>query len=206
VTGRERRDSVQSVTGKPPTTPLTLTETGIAYDLQGNELVNIGPIIAAIDWLTEGRSKEHQEVSILAFEAIQSIITGRRLGWMKEIAEDIATNRPLTYVHVMAQIQRAAQPPMGLPPAPPELAADGVRAMLAALERPFRDLEAKEVAHAIAAVRFKPEALAAEAARLSVLCGAFGFAQRADEEFVDALERARKSYAGAPARVADLDK
>jgi hypothetical protein len=206
VTPRRGRDSVPVVTDKPTREPLVLTETGIGRDLEGREVVNVGPIMAAIDWLTEGRSKEHMEVSILVFEAIQSIVTGKRLKLMQGLARDVADNRPLLYVRVMGELERAARPAMGLPPAPPELIADSVKAMLAALDPAFRGLDPKEVAHAISEVRSRPAAVAAEAARLSVLCGAFEMSQRKDEDFVDALDRARKSYAGAPARVEALDK
>lgn len=68
-------------------TTLTLTETGVARLDDGSEAVNVGPIVAALGFLTEGRGDdrgvdEHgaplPDLLSLAFEVVKSIILGGR--------------------------------------------------------------------------------------------------------------------------------
>jgi hypothetical protein len=66
-------------------TTLTLLETGISHDDSDGEAVNVGPIVAALRFLTEGRGDdcgidEHgaplPDLLSLAFDVVRSIILG----------------------------------------------------------------------------------------------------------------------------------
>lgn len=67
--------------------PLTLRETGIARQDDGSEAVNVGPIVAALRFLTEGRGDDRgvdesgaplPDLLSLAFDVVKSIILGGR--------------------------------------------------------------------------------------------------------------------------------
>jgi len=72
----------------PPSAPtLTLRETGIEHLDDGTEAVNVGPIVAALRFLTEGRGDDRgidetgapqPDLLSLAFEVVRSIIVGGR--------------------------------------------------------------------------------------------------------------------------------
>jgi hypothetical protein len=72
----------------PPSAPtLTLRESGIEHLDDGTEAVNVGPIVAALRFLTEGRGDDRgidetgapqPDLLSLAFEVVRSIIVGGR--------------------------------------------------------------------------------------------------------------------------------
>jgi hypothetical protein len=72
----------------PPRAPtLTLRESGIDHLDDGTEAVNVGPIVAALRFLTEGRGDDRgvdetgapqPDLLSLAFEVVRSIIVGGR--------------------------------------------------------------------------------------------------------------------------------
>lgn len=78
---------------------LLLRETGIARLADGSEAVNVGPIVAALGFLTEGRGEdrgtdEHGEplpdLLSLAFDVVKSIILGgRQAEYFRQVKLDV---------------------------------------------------------------------------------------------------------------------
>jgi hypothetical protein len=74
---------------------LLLQETGIARLADGGEAVNVGPIVAALAFLTEGRGEDRgtdeqgvplPDLLSLAFDVLQAIILGgRRASYLREV-------------------------------------------------------------------------------------------------------------------------
>ncbi len=74
---------------------LLLQETGIARLADGSEAVNVGPIVAALTFLTEGRGDDRgtdeqgvplPDLLSLAFDVLQAIILGgRRASYLREV-------------------------------------------------------------------------------------------------------------------------
>lgn len=78
--------------------PLLLRETGIARLEDGREAVNVGPIIAALGFLTEGRGADRgadengeplPDLLSLAFDVVKSIILGgRHADYFRQVKRD----------------------------------------------------------------------------------------------------------------------
>jgi hypothetical protein len=78
---------VSDTEAPPPAPTLSLRETGIEHLDDGTEAVNVGPIVAALRFLTEGRGDDRgidetgapqPDLLSLAFEVVRSIIVGGR--------------------------------------------------------------------------------------------------------------------------------
>ena len=182
---------------------LQLNETGIA-EFEGQELVNIGPITQAIDFLTEGRSRVVPELSILAFDVLQAIITGHRVDVFKDVyARTRVALRTMTRRHVHFAAGRVVLgPDAALLPAPVDgAAANALRSALANEDARFRGLADATLIDAIQAARSGNESsLSTICAHLSLACGAFDDVQKPGEAFADALDRVRLAYANAGPR------
>jgi hypothetical protein len=84
-------------------TPLTLAETGIEKHDDGSEAVNVGPIVAALRYLTEGRGDDRgvdetgapqADLLSLAFDVISSIILGgRQADYFRQVKLDFDARR-----------------------------------------------------------------------------------------------------------------
>ena len=84
-------------------TPLTLAETGIEKQDDGSEAVNVGPIVAALRYLTEGRGDDRgvdetgapqADLLSLAFDVISSIILGgRQADYFRQVKLDFDARR-----------------------------------------------------------------------------------------------------------------
>ncbi|MEI9940374.1 MAG: hypothetical protein WDO69_24420 [Pseudomonadota bacterium] len=170
----------------------------------GTEVIHIGEIIDAIDRLTEGRSKAHPELSILAFDVLQSIISGHRVEVFKDVYERTRVAlRTMARRHVHFAAGRAVLgPDSTLLPAPADgAAANALRSALANEDARFRGLPDAELIDAIEAARVGNESsLSTICARLSLACGAFDDVQRPGEEVAAALDRVRLAYVNAGPR------
>jgi hypothetical protein len=190
----------------PKSSRLELTETGIAR-FEGRELVNVGPLVQAITFLTEGRDREHPEVAILAFDVIQSIITGSRLKHFAKVAEASANASPYRHVLAMQHIWRVGRGPNEfdppLPQAPAEVVAGGLRTMLGTVDPGVRKAKRKPFIAAVNEVRAasSDEELPRIAADLALSTGLLGHKKRAREDWAEALDRVRKSFSAALRRV-----
>jgi hypothetical protein len=78
--------------------PLLLRETGIARLDDGREAVNVGPIVSALGFLTEGRGQDRgtdengeplPDLLSLAFDVVKSIILGgRHADYFRQVKRD----------------------------------------------------------------------------------------------------------------------
>lgn len=133
---------------------LTLNETGIARLDDGTEAVNVGPIVAALAFLTEGRGDDRgtdeagaplADLLSLAFDVVKSIILdGRQAEYFRQVKLDFDAQSEaggLISLSLAKQAQRRTGPNAALTKAGQEL-----RARLLKLEEAasalFAELEA----------------------------------------------------------------
>jgi hypothetical protein len=79
--------------------PLILGETGVARHDDGSEAVNVGPIVAALRFLTEGRGDDRgvdeagaplPDLLSLAFDVVKSIILGgRHADYFRQVKQEL---------------------------------------------------------------------------------------------------------------------
>lgn len=134
-----------------PTT-LLLRETGIARLGNGKEAVNVGPIVAALGFLTEGRGEdrgtdEHgtplPDLLSLAFDVVQSIILGGRAAeYFRKVKHDFDAQSGLAGRSSLALAKHAATVRPSAPSTTLEKAAGELRARLKQLDQLQLDDEA----------------------------------------------------------------
>lgn len=125
-------------------TPLLLRETGIAQLDDGSEAVNVGPIVAALRFLTEGRgddrgTDEHgaplPDLLSLAFDVLQSIILGGRAAeYFRKVKQDFDAQSALEGRSSLALAKQATTVRRSTPSNALEKAATQLRAHLQQLE------------------------------------------------------------------------
>ena len=123
---------------------LLLRETGIARLEDGGEAVNVGPIVLALGFLTEGRgddrgTDEHgtplPDLLSLAFDVVQSIILGgRSADYFRKVKLDFDTQSALEGKSSLALAKHAAIVRRSAPSTALEKAAGDLRARLAELD------------------------------------------------------------------------
>ncbi len=123
---------------------LLLRETGIARLDDGSEAVNVGPIVHALGFLTEGRGEdrgtdEHgtplPDLLSLAFDVMQSIILGGRAAeYFRKVKEDFDAQSGLTGRSSLALAKQAATVRRSTPSNALEKAAVQLRARLEQLD------------------------------------------------------------------------
>ena len=124
---------------------LLLRETGIVRLDDGSEAVNVGPIVHALGFLTEGRGEdrgtdEHgtplPDLLSLAFDVVQSIILGGRAAeFFRNVKQEFDAQSGLEGRGSLALAKRAATVVRrGAPSSALEKAASDLRARLQALE------------------------------------------------------------------------
>ena len=123
---------------------LVLRETGIARLEDGSEAVNVGPIVVALGFLTEGRgddrgTDEHgkplPDLLSLAFDVVQSIILGGRSAeYFRKVKSDFDTQSTLEGKSSLALAKHAATVRRSAPSTALEKAAGDLRARLAQLD------------------------------------------------------------------------
>ena len=123
---------------------LLLRETGIARLEDGSEAVNVGPIVVALGFLTEGRgddrgTDEHgtplPDLLSLAFDVVQSIILGGRSAeYFRKVKLDFDTQSALEGKSSLALAKHAATVRRSAPSTALEKAAGDLRARLAQLD------------------------------------------------------------------------
>jgi len=126
-----------------PTT-LLLRETGIARLADGSEAVNVGPIVVALGFLTEGRGEdrgtdEHgtplPDLLSLAFDVVQSIILGGRAAeYFRKVKQDFDGQSGLGGKSSLALAKQAATVRPSAPSTTLEKAAGELRARLKQLD------------------------------------------------------------------------
>jgi hypothetical protein len=130
------------VSDEPKT--LLLRETGIARLEDGSEAVNVGPIVVALGFLTEGRgddrgTDEHgtplPDLLSLAFDVVQSIILGGRAAeYFRKVKLDFDTQSALSGKSSLALAKHAATVRQSAPSTALEKAALELRARLDQLD------------------------------------------------------------------------
>jgi hypothetical protein len=123
---------------------LLLRETGIARLEDGSEAVNVGPIVVALGFLTEGRgddrgTDEHgtplPDLLSLAFDVVQSIILGGRSAeYFRKVKLDFDTQSALEGKSSLSLAKHAAIVRRSAPSTALEKAAGDLRARLAQLD------------------------------------------------------------------------
>ena len=204
MTSRRSLPNIGTVTpDERPQETLELKETAIWRFEDGEEVLNIAPIRRAIEFLTEGRDKSQPELSILAFDVLQAIITGHRVELFKDAFQRTRiAPRTMARRHLHVAAGRSVLTDAGPAPAVVDAAAaEWLRLSLRNEDARFKDLVDAELIDAIRAARAgNTSSLSTICARLSLACGAFDDAQKPGEEFADALDRVRLAYANAGPR------
>jgi hypothetical protein len=131
---------------------LLLRETGIARLSDGGEAVNVGPIVSALGFLTEGRgddrgTDEHgtplPDLLSLAFDVVQSIILGGRAAdYFRKVKQDFDAQSGLEGRSSLALAKQAATVRPRAPSTALEKAATELRGRLAQLDELQLDGEA----------------------------------------------------------------
>ena len=130
---------------------LVLRETGIARLEDGSVAVNVGPIVVALGFLTEGRgddrgTDEHgtplPDLLSLAFDVVQSIILGGRAAeYFRKVKLDFDTQSALSGKSSLALAKHAATVRQSAPSTALEKAASELRARLEQLDELSLDEE-----------------------------------------------------------------
>lgn len=133
-------------------TPLVLRETGIARLADGSEAINVGPIVVALGFLTEGRGEdrgtdEHgtplPDLLSLAFDVVQSIILGGRAAeYFRKVKQDFDAQSGLGGRSSLALAKHAATVRPSAPSTTLEKAAAELRTRLKQLDALQLDDEA----------------------------------------------------------------
>ena len=133
-------------------TPLVLRETGIARLADGSEAINVGPIVVALGFLTEGRGEdrgtdEHgtplPDLLSLAFDVVQSIILGGRAAeYFRKVKQDFDAQSGLAARSSLALAKHAATVRPSAPSTTLEKAAGELRTRLKQLDTLQLDDEA----------------------------------------------------------------
>jgi hypothetical protein len=123
---------------------LLLRETGIARLADGSEAVNVGPIVVALGFLTEGRGEdrgtdEHgtplPDLLSLAFDVVQSIILGGRAAdYFRQVKQDFDAQSGLEGRSSLALAKQAATVRPRTPSTALEKAATELRGRLQQLD------------------------------------------------------------------------
>jgi hypothetical protein len=137
------------VSDEPKT--LLLRETGIARLDDGSEAVNVGPIVVALGYLTEGRgddrgTDEHgtplPDLLSLAFDVLQSIILGGRAAeYFRKVKADFDAQSALDGRSSLALAKQAATVRRSSPSSALEKAAGDLRTRLQQLDELALDEE-----------------------------------------------------------------
>ncbi len=132
---------------------LLLRETGIAPLADGSDAVNVGPIVMALRFLTEGRGEdrgtdEHgtplPDLLSLAFDVVQSIILGGRAAeYFRRVKQDFDAKSGLEGRSSLALAKRAATVRHSAPSTPLEKAASELRLRLQQLDALALDTDAQ---------------------------------------------------------------
>lgn len=111
--------------------PLLLPETGIARLDDGTEAVNVGPIVAALRFLTEGRGDDRgidetgaplPDLLSLAFDVVKSIILGgRHADYFRQVKRELDAREGDTSLGLAKQAVRHTVPTAALKKAGVEL-------------------------------------------------------------------------------------
>ena len=130
---------------------LLLRETGIARLEDGSVAVNVGPIVVALGFLTEGRgddrgTDEHgtplPDLLSLAFDVVQSIILGGRAAeYFRKVKLDFDSQSALSGKSSLALAKHAATVRQSAPSTALEKAASELRARLEQLDELSLDEE-----------------------------------------------------------------
>jgi len=202
-----------------PTT-LVLAETGIARLDDGSEAVNVGPIIAALTFLTEGRDdargtdKQGQplpDLVILAFDVVQSIILGgRHAEYFRNVKKEFDARAGQSHRIALARSKQSAVVAKALPRAPLEDAAEQLRTMLKSMvDRRLREPELAQLSEAIRSFReFGADRWVAATAHLLLACSALAPEPKALKKPATSARRsaARPAKPRAQARAASKKK
>lgn len=146
------------------TKTLLLRETGVARLANGKEGVNVGPIVAALAFLTEGRGEDRgideqgaplPDLLSLAYDVIQAIILGgRQADYLRQVKRSFDAEFGLEGHASLALAKHAKAVRHATPSSALEHAAEELRQRLAKLdELTFDDVDRTELDEAIAGFR-----------------------------------------------------
>lgn len=146
--------------------PLILRETGVARQDDGSEAVNVGPIVAALRFLTEGRGDDRgvdeagaplPDLLSLAFDVVKSIILGgRHADYFRQVKQELdARSESGTSLGLAKQAVRHTVPTTALKKAGVELQGR-VRKLEEAVASVMTELEALTAPPAKPAKRARP--------------------------------------------------
>lgn len=192
---------------------LVLTETGVAHLPDGTTAINVGPIVRALEFLTEGRGDDRgtdelgnplPDLMSLAFDVVQSIILGgRKADHFRRVKQELETqvDAPGSSLALAKQAKRVQT--RALPTALDE-ASDQLKSMLGELESlTLEEQKAQELQRALETFRsFGAERWVAATAQLLVAVSTLGVKPaRASEAAPSKRARSRRRAPSAkPAR------
>jgi hypothetical protein len=193
---------------------LLLTETGVESLPDGKSAVNVGPIVRALGFLTEGRGEdrgtdEHgqplPDLMSLAFDVIEAIILGgRKADYFRQVKRDLEAQNEGSFRSSLALAKQARRVHATAPATSLDHAADALQALLGELSGLSLGAAAKqELEQALQSCRaFGADRWVSATAQLLVAVNALGAARPAAVD-VPARRPRRRKPAAKPAVVAE---
>ena len=193
---------------------LLLTETGVESLPDGKSAVNVGPIVRALAFLTEGRGEdrgtdEHgqplPDLMSLAFDVVEAIILGgRKADYFRQVKRDLEAQNEGGFRSSLALAKQARRVHAAAPATSLDHAADALQALLGELSALSLDAAARhELEHALQSFRaFGADRWVSATAQLLVAVHALGAARPAVVAPPARHARRRRKPAAKPAVVA----
>ena len=193
-----------------------LTETGVEHLPDGSIALNVGPIVRALKFLTEGRGEDRgtdeagnplPDLMSLAFDVVESIVLGgRKADHFRQVKRELDAQGGVTF---RSSLVLAKQARRVLPTAQAtslDHAAAALQSLLGELRGLSLDEQAeRELAQALEAFRsFGPDRWVSATAQLLVAARALGVAPPPEKK--PSRRRARKKPAPTPKRAAKVTR
>jgi hypothetical protein len=183
---------------------LLLTETGVESLPDGSTAVNVGPIVRALGFLTDGRGEdrgtdEHgrplPDLMSLAFDVVEAIILGgRKADYFRQVKRDLEAQTEVGFRSSLSLAKSARRVHAAAPATSLDHAADALSALLAELARLSLDTaRAQELQQAIESFRaFGVDRWVSATAQLLLAANALGVARPASEAPATPPKRQRR--------------
>jgi hypothetical protein len=165
-----------------------LTETAVVHRSDGSVAVNVGPIVRALEFLTEGRGEDRgtdeagnplPDLMGLAFDVVESIVLGgRKAQQLRRLKHELDTQGGMTSESSVVLAKKARRVLPSGPTTALDRAADALQVLLGELRGLSLDEHAeRELAQALEAFQsFGPDRWVSATAQLLVAAKALGVA------------------------------
>jgi hypothetical protein len=170
---------------------LLLTESGVEWLPDGPAAVNVGPIVRALKFLTEGKGDDRgtdeagnplPDLMSLAFDVVESIILGgRKADYFRQVKRELEAQGEVVGRSSLTLAKQAKRVHAAAPPTALDHAADSLQALLGELKNlSLDDAAAHDLKQALEAFRsFGADRWLSATAQLLVAVQALGVAPRA---------------------------